>query len=91
MLTFPHSSWAPTLLFRQVDGSLQMKPHPDEVDAVKWVTLEEMDGMMADGGAYSQRFSMSLIFLGKVKFYQPDAIISGGASVAVGLRNALPT
>ncbi|CAN0161598.1 unnamed protein product [Scytosiphon promiscuus] len=25
-----------------------MKPHPDEVDAVKWVTLEEMDAMMAD-------------------------------------------
>lgn len=27
-----------------------MKPHPDEVDAVKWVTLEEMDTMMDDDG-----------------------------------------
>ncbi|CAN0205014.1 unnamed protein product, partial [Laminaria digitata] len=30
------------------DSSLKMKPHPDEVDDVKWVTLEEMDEMMAD-------------------------------------------
>lgn len=27
-----------------------MKPHPDEVDAVKWVSLEEMDAMMEDQG-----------------------------------------
>lgn len=27
-----------------------MKPHPDEVDAVKWVSLDEMDTMMADTG-----------------------------------------
>lgn len=31
-----------------------MKPHPEEVDAVKWVTLEEMDEMMADEGAFSR-------------------------------------
>ncbi|CAM9097039.1 unnamed protein product [Hapterophycus canaliculatus] len=36
------------ILFIQVDGSLQMKPHPDEVDAIKWVTLAEMDAMMTD-------------------------------------------
>lgn len=30
-----------------------MKPHPDEVDDVKWVTLEEMDEMMADEGAFA--------------------------------------
>lgn len=28
-----------------------MTPHPDEVDAVKWVSLEEMDAMMNDHGA----------------------------------------
>lgn len=27
-----------------------MKPHPDEVDAVKWVSLEDMDAMMEDQG-----------------------------------------
>jgi len=27
-----------------------MKPHPDEVDDVKWVTPEEMDAMMDDKG-----------------------------------------
>lgn len=27
-----------------------MKPHPDEVDDVKWVSLEEMDAMMDDKG-----------------------------------------
>lgn len=34
----------------QVKGSIPMKPHPDEVDAVKWVSLDEMDTMMADTG-----------------------------------------
>lgn len=29
-----------------------MKPHPDEVDAVKWVSLEEMDAMMDNQGMY---------------------------------------
>lgn len=36
----------------QADSSLQMKPHPEEVDDVKWVTLEEMDEMMADEGEF---------------------------------------
>ena len=30
-----------------------MKPHPEEVDDVKWVTLQEMDEMMQDEGAFS--------------------------------------
>lgn len=38
------------ILFIKADSSLHMKPHPEEVDAVKWVTLEEMDEMMADEG-----------------------------------------
>ncbi len=29
-----------------------MKPHPDEVDEVKWVTPEEMDAMMDDQGKW---------------------------------------
>lgn len=29
-----------------------MKPHPDEVDAIKWVSLEEMDAMMDDQGKH---------------------------------------
>ncbi|CAM9390253.1 unnamed protein product [Ascophyllum nodosum] len=36
------------ILFIQVDGSIPVKPHPEEVDAVKWVSLEEMDRMMED-------------------------------------------
>ncbi|CAM9496045.1 unnamed protein product [Ectocarpus sp. 12 AP-2014] len=36
------------ILFIQVDSSLSMTPHPDEVDAVKWVSVEEMDAMMND-------------------------------------------
>ena len=38
----------------QVDGSIPVKPHPEEVDAVKWVSLEEMDRMMEDNGADDQ-------------------------------------
>lgn len=34
-----------------------MKPHPDEVDAVKWVSLEEMDAMMEDQGKHRSIFS----------------------------------
>jgi len=38
------------VLFVAVDSKndLKLKPHPEEVDAVKWVTLEELEGMMAD-------------------------------------------
>lgn len=44
----------------QVDRSIPVKPHPDEVDAVKWVSLGEMDAMMEDPGAWlHDRFPMS--------------------------------
>ncbi|CAM9464178.1 unnamed protein product [Sphacelaria rigidula] len=48
----PNSPWGEHeidyILFIQVDRSIPVKPHPDEVDAVKWVSLGEMDAMMED-------------------------------------------
>lgn len=29
-----------------------MNPHPDEVDAVKWVSVAEMDAMMDNPGMF---------------------------------------
>lgn len=46
------SAWSTLLLITQVDRSIPIKPHPDEVDDVKWVSLSEMDAMMDDPGAF---------------------------------------
>lgn len=44
----------------QVDRSIPINPHPDEVDAVKWVSVKEMDAMMDDPGALSRPVGASL-------------------------------
>ncbi|CAM9211041.1 unnamed protein product [Discosporangium mesarthrocarpum] len=38
------------ILFIQVASSIPVKPHPDEVDGVKWVSPMELDSMMLDKG-----------------------------------------
>ncbi|CAM9684488.1 unnamed protein product [Chrysoparadoxa australica] len=48
----PNSPWGEHeidyILFCQVDTEPELKPHPDEVDDVRWVTLPELKEMMAD-------------------------------------------
>lgn len=46
----------------QVKGSIPIKPHPEEVDAVKWVSLDEIDTMMADSGTdYTRADSVEIL------------------------------